>query len=158
MTVRARRAVVDDYDALVALVTEADDLHARLMPRYFRRGQRPFRTRVEVQRVLAALDEAMFVVEAAGQVVGMVHLQLYDTPPGQTLVPRRRAHIDNLVVTAAQRRGGCGSALVDAAAGWAREQGAEELLLTVWAGNDVAEQFYERLGFGRVSSVLGRQL
>jgi ribosomal protein S18 acetylase RimI-like enzyme len=73
-------------------------------------------------------------------------------------VQRRRAHVDNIVVAANQRRQGHGRALIDAAAQWARAKGAEEILLTVWSGNVDAERFYERLGFGRVSSVLGRPL
>lgn len=154
-----RRAIVDDYPAVAALVAEADALHAELLPRYFRRGTRPFRTRAEFTRLVAALDEVLLVVDGAGGTAcGMLHAQLYDTPPGQTLVPRRRAHIDNLVVTARERRAGHGRALVEAAAAWAKAKGAGELLLTVWAGNEAAEQFYERLGFGQVSSVLGRAL
>jgi hypothetical protein len=47
---------------------------------------------------------------------------------------------------------------VEAAAPLRRGRDAEEILLTVWAGNEGAEKFYARLGFGRVSSVLGRRL
>jgi ribosomal protein S18 acetylase RimI-like enzyme len=155
---RPRRASPEDYEAVAALVAEADELHARLMPDYFRRPQKPFRGRSEYQRLLSALDEAVYVIDLEGAPVAMVHVQLYDTPPGHSLVPRRRAHIDNLVVTARSRRQGLGSALVDAAGAWAKAKGAEELLLTVWAGNEPAERFYERLGFGRVSTVLGRAL
>ena len=153
-----RRATVDDYEPLMALAAEADELHARLMPGYFKRPQRPARTRAELARVLGALDEIVYVVEEAGELVAMVHVQIYDTPPGPALVQRRRAHVDNIVVAARQRRQGHGRALIDAAAQWARAKGAEEILLTVWSGNADAERFYERLGFGRVSSVLGRAL
>jgi ribosomal protein S18 acetylase RimI-like enzyme len=155
---RARRAVIDDHEALCALVAEADELHSRLLPDYFRRSNKPFRSKVELARLLSSLDEVVYVVGPAGYLAGMVHTQLYDTPPGQTLVPRRRAHIDSLVVTQARRRAGHGRTLVEAASAWARSKGAEELLLTVWAGNSPAERFYERLGFGKVSSVLGRSL
>jgi len=148
---------MDDYDALMALVAEADELHARLMPGYFRRPARPARSRAELSRILSALDEIIYVVDDP-EVVGMIHAQLYDTPPGPALVQRRRAHIDNIVVAMRRRREGHGRALLDAAATWARAKGAEELLLTVWSGNVDAERFYERLGFGRVSSVLGKSL
>jgi diamine N-acetyltransferase len=160
MTTIHRRAVMDDYDALMALVAEADELHARLMPGYFKRPARPARSRAELSRVLGALDEIIYVIDAGtpGELLGMVHVQLYDTPPGPALVQRRRAHIDNIVVAARHRRQGHGRALLDAAAQWARAKGAEEILLTVWAGNADAERFYERLGFGRVSSVLGKPL
>jgi ribosomal protein S18 acetylase RimI-like enzyme len=158
-----RRASMDDYEPIMALTTEADELHARLMPGYFRRPTRPTRTRAELSRVLGSLDEIIYVVDRSvgdgvSEVLAMVHVQLYDTPPGPALVQRRRAHVDNIVVAARHRRQGHGRDLIDAAAQWARAKGAEELLLTVWSGNSDAERFYERLGFGRISSVLGRTL
>ncbi len=165
MTVAHRRATMDDYEPLMALVAEADELHARLMPGYFKRPSRPARSRADLSRILGSLDEVIYVIDepaaaslAGRGILGMVHAQLYDTPPGPALVQRRRAHIDNLVVAARVRRQGHGRALVDAAGQWARAKGAEEILLTVWSGNADAERFYERLGFGRVSSVLGKPL
>ena len=158
MATTHRRATMDDYDVLMVLVAEADELHARLMPGYFRKPTRPARSRAELSRVLSSLDEIVYVAVEGEEIVGMVHAQLYDTPPGPALVQRRRAHVDNLVVAARHRRLGHGRALLDAASTWAKAKGAEELLLTVWSGNADAERFYERLGFGRVSSVLGKPL
>jgi ribosomal protein S18 acetylase RimI-like enzyme len=154
-----RRASVEDYDELNTLVGEADALHARLLPGYFKRPQRPARSRSELARLLGSLDEVIYVIDDPdGGLCALVHVQIYDTPPTPGLVARRRAHVDNIVVATRSRRQGLGRVLMDAAAAWARAKGAEELLLTVWAGNDGAERFYERLGFGRVSSVLGKQL
>ena len=45
-----------------------------------------------------------------------------------------------------------------AATEWARTQGATQLLLTVWAGNDDAERFYAALGYRTISQVLGTDL
>lgn len=157
MTLRPARS--EDYEALEALLAEADQLHARILPSYFRPPRKATRTREELARLLASRDERIVVAEDdAGCVIGLVHVQIYDTPAIATMVPKRRAHVDNLVVTERKRRGGVGSALLQAAAEWARAQGAREILLTVWAGNESAERFYEALGFRRVSSVLGREL
>jgi GNAT superfamily N-acetyltransferase len=159
---RPRRATIDDYEGLAALLSEADEVHARLLPRYFKRPARPARTRAELARMLAALDEGVWVIDGDAEYgpgpVGLVHALLYDTPPQPALVPRRRCHVDSLVVTERARRHGLGTRLVEAAAEWARAKGAEELLLTVWTGNAEAERFYEHLGFARVSSVLARPL
>jgi ribosomal protein S18 acetylase RimI-like enzyme len=163
-----RRATVDDHAAIARLLAEADALHAELVPGYFRRPDRSGRAsrpthaergRTELERVLAAADEAMWVIaDESGEIAGLVHAQIYDTPPQPALVPKRRCHIDSLIVTASARRRGLGRRLVEAASAWARTKGAAEVLLTVWAGNQAAEQFYGALGFARVSSVLGRPL
>jgi ribosomal protein S18 acetylase RimI-like enzyme len=47
---------------------------------------------------------------------------------------------------------------MDEAAAWARTHAAEEIVLTVWAGNEGAERFYDHLGFTRLSSVLSKPL
>jgi ribosomal protein S18 acetylase RimI-like enzyme len=155
-----RKAESGDYDGVIALLREADELHARILPSFFRTapGRRPARTREELARLCAARDEDVRVFLLDGAPVGLVHTQIYDTPAVASMVPKRRAHIDTLIVTATQRRRGIGRAMLAAAQEWARGQGAREILLTVWAGNEEAERFYEALGFMRVSSVLGRDL
>jgi ribosomal protein S18 acetylase RimI-like enzyme len=157
-SVDVRGLALEDYDALCRLVREIDELHARLLPGYFRRSTKPPRTRAEVERVLGAHTEKVLVAEVEGLVVGLVHVQLFDTPPVPVQVPCRRAHVDNLVVTASERRRGIGKKLLGAAADWARKNGAEEVLLTVWAGNQDAERFYASLGFRSISTVLSRPL
>jgi ribosomal protein S18 acetylase RimI-like enzyme len=62
------------------------------------------------------------------------------------------------VVQAKSRRRGCGRALMDASQKWAKQKGAEQIVLTVWSGNRDAEAFYARLGFTQVSQVLGAKL
>jgi len=156
LVVRAARE--GDYDAVCDLWREMDELHARLLPAYFRSPRRPSRTPAEMAKLLRASDEMLRVAEVKGAVVGLLHVQLYDTPPADALTPRRRAHIDSLIVAPGQRRKGIGRRLVDEAAEWGRDRGAAELVLTVWTGNAAADRFYRKLGFGDVSRVLGRTI
>jgi ribosomal protein S18 acetylase RimI-like enzyme len=158
--VRPARAA--DRDALHLLWDEAEALHARLQPRFFRvekkSGEQLERT-IRLTRILAARDEALLVaVDDEKAVCGLLHVQLYDTPPSALMVPARRGHLEDLVVAKKYRRRGCGRALMEAGAAWARARGATELLLTVWAGNARAERFYKKLGYRRLSQVLGTAL
>ena len=90
--------------------------------------------------------------------IGAVMIRIYDTPADPSMVPRRRAHVEALVVDEAHRRGGVGTALMEAATAWARARGTSEILLTVWAGNVAGEAFYERLGYRVVSRALAKVL
>lgn len=159
---KIRRARADDHAALLALLREADELHARMLPSFFRppAGKRGAATNEGLLRRIDAgtTDEDVAVAEDDGVVIALVHTQIYDTPAIASMVPKRRAHIDSLIVTGTARRRGIGRSLVAHASDWARRQGAAEILLTVWAGNDAADRFYEALGFDRISSVLGRTL
>ena len=144
---------------------EADELHARLSPGFFRRPDSG-RGRQRASEALRDAEESehetilVAVTKDGGKdvVCGACHLQIYDTPVGHTMVSQRRGHIETLIVARAQRRRGIGRALMTAATGWARSEGAHQLLLTVWAGNDDAERFYAALGYRTISQVLGTDL
>jgi ribosomal protein S18 acetylase RimI-like enzyme len=96
--------------------------------------------------------------EGGGAIVGAVLIRIYDTPDDPAMVPRRRAHVEALVVDGRHRRTGVGTALMDAATAWARERGAVEMVLTVWDGNAAAEAFYQRLGCRVISRALSKTI
>ncbi len=66
---------------------------------------------------------------------------------GHRLEPGFSAELISMWVDPARRGRGVGEALVEAVAGWARDDGAEQLLLDVKLDNDRAIAFYERVGF-----------
>jgi GNAT superfamily N-acetyltransferase len=158
VSARIRRAATSDWAEIRGLLREADELHVRIAPEYFRAAAR---AEAEWRRMLDDADARVLVAESAREsdgVIGVVSARLYDTPPDPTLLPRRRCHVDTLVVASAARRRGVGRALLEALGGWARSRGAVELLLTTWAGNPAAEAFYERLGYRTLSSVRSKGL
>lgn len=159
---RVRAAGPGDVDALAELWHEADELHARVAPGFFRRPELA-RGRERAEEALHDAEESgheaiLVAVDADERVVGACHLQIYDTPVGHTMVPQRRGHVETLIVARAERRRGCGRVLMEAATAWARARGAAQLLLTVWAGNEDAERFYAALGYRTISQVLGTEL
>jgi ribosomal protein S18 acetylase RimI-like enzyme len=156
--VRVREAALGDAGALTELRRQAERTHARLMPDYFREapadaagswtpGRGPWST------VLVATLAA-----GRGNVVGFVAVKVVVTPRDPAMVPRRRAHLEIVVVDEDHRDVGIGTALMQAATGWARERGAEEMVLTVWSDNAAAEALYRGLGYEPIARVLRRQL
>ena len=150
---RVRRARRDDWPAARNLLREVDDLHAALAPEYFRSAPRG---EDEWARLLGEDHCAVFVAEPADAdgAVGVVVARVYDTPDNPGMVPRRRLHIETLVVCAKNRRRGFGRRLMTEATAWGRSHSAVEVVLTTWVGNDDAEAFYERLGYRVLSRVL----
>jgi len=153
--VRAARPA--DRERLVELWSEIASLHASLQPRFFRGGP----VAPEVERALSAQKggaQVVLVVDGEAGVVAFAHAALYDTPKAPSLAVRRRVHVEAVAVAGSARRHGIGRALMDAAAAWGKQRGAEQLLLTVWAGNEAAVQFYRALGLAPINQVLGREL
>lgn len=161
--IRVRRARREDWPAVRGLLREIDDLHAAIAPEYFRATAR---AEDEWLRLLEEDATAVFVGEhqsqlGAGSVAGAVAVlvaRIYDTPDNPAMVPRRRLHVETLVVASKQRRHGIGSRMMFEVAQWGRGHGAVELVLTTWVGNRDAAAFYERLGYRELSRVLTAQL
>lgn len=151
-----RPARRDDWPAARDLLREADDLHAKLAPDYFRSAPRGDD---EWQHLLDEENGAVLVAllsdgaADAGPVAVLV-ARLYDTPDNPMMVQRRRLHIETVVVSREHRRRGVGRRLMAEAAAWGRRHGAVEVVLTTWVGNDGAEAFYARLGYRVLSRVL----
>lgn len=138
-----------DLGALHVLRHEADALHARLLPGFFRvprDSREPKLERDGASEILVAADR--------DGVHGYVLVRIVDTPAHPAMTPARRAHVETLVVAQGQRRQGHGTRLMREARRWAAGRGATELLLTVWSENDAAAGFYRALGYRPVAQVL----
>ena len=156
--VAVRAARPEDWLAVQSLLRELDELHAELVPEYFRPATR---TEPEWRCLLGDSTALVLVAVDAGEEtspVGFLSLRIYDTPADPTMVPRRRGHVETLIVNARQRRRGIGRRLLATAADWARARGATEMVLTTWFGNAEADAFYERLGYRVLSRVLHAKL
>ena len=149
--VRIRLAETRDEPALARLRTEAERTHAKLLPDYFRVASTPAGP---VAAGPAPAGAVVLVATAADDVRGYVALRVVDTPRDPAMTPRRRAHVETVVVDEKHRRRGIGSALMRAAAEWAERRGAAEVVLTVWSDNGAAETLYRRLGYEPIARVL----
>jgi GNAT superfamily N-acetyltransferase len=83
---------------------------------------------------------AILVAEAEGELVGIcsVYLDLLSVRYGQ------RCWVEDLAVDPAQRSGGVGKALLEAARRWGAERGATHLELDSGRARTDAHRFYER--------------
>ncbi len=108
-----------------------------------------------LERILNTPENAVFVAEDEGVVVGWLHVFLRPL-----LESDLSAEIGGLVVAPSARRHGAGRRLISAAESWAQGQGAK--LLTVRCRTERLEgnRFYDALGFRmtKVQNVWRRSL
>src|SRR5262245_48785423 len=112
MGILFRAARLADAGALLPLVEELGYPSA------------PQALRARLERLLAADDQALFVAEEAGELVGWVHVQ-----ESGSLVSDPCALVAGLVVAGTTRRRGVGRALMQRVEQWARERGLFSLRL-----------------------------
>jgi len=114
----------------------------------------PARQRDGLTRLLARdRDARVLVAEAGGRVVGMCSVQLVIS----TAEGGPAGWVEDVVVTEGHRGLGLGSALLEAAAAWAAEQGARRLQLLADGGNAPALGFYAARGWARTELICLRQ-
>ena len=81
--------------------------------------------------------EGDFVAEDDGEIVGSIHVHASGHGFGEI----------GMMVAQDRRGRGVGTALMEAAIAWSREQGLHKLILSVFAHNEPAIALYRKLGF-----------
>ena len=97
------------------------------------------------ENAIASAEAAIFVAEDRSEILGLcsAYLDLDSVRYG------RRCWVEDLVVEPARRSKGVGSALLEAARVWAREEGATHLELDTGLDRSDAQRFYEQEGPAR---------
>lgn len=97
---------------------------------------------------------ACFVADSDGEIAGLVEVRITDRPGSHSMLcPRVMATVD-IVVAPDHRRRGVGSALMQHAEVWARDQGADYLMLDMLRANESALAFYRTLGYEEHGALL----
>ncbi len=147
MSLRIRRAVHTDYDAVEAISREAAAFHMAGRPDVFRVPEGPT---LPLPYFIELIDDrraALFVAEVDGCIVGYVIAYLREVVENPVRVPERYVKIDTLAISAPYHRRGLGHRLMRHVHTWAARHGAVRASLSVWAFNDGARSLYENLGY-----------
>ena len=137
MSLVVRRAEARDLDALVPLFDG--------YRQFYGQPSDPERARMFLGERLARGDSTVFLAEDDGRAVGFT--QLY--PSFSSVRTGRLFVLNDLFVTPAARRTGAARALLDAAAAFAKAEGAVGLTLSTGVENRPAQTLYEAMGWVR---------
>jgi len=155
MDITVRPAKKEDHPAVERLQRQVAQLHAGLRPELFR----PVGQKHDTKRYYGLLRDADTPILVAqgerGELLGYAMLQVKAVGENHPVfLPRRFLYIDDLCVDEAARGQGIGAALMDAVRALAKSRGIAKIELNVWACNEGAMRFYERLGFQTQRKVL----
>ena len=140
-----RKAEEKDIPRLIELLQQVLELHAEIRPDIFISGTTKY-TPDELKEKLKRDDEVIYVaVDEKDEVLGYSFCQLQEVN-NNNCVPMKKLYIDDLCVSEEARGKHVGQTLFEHVKKEAKNMGCYEVTLCVWAGNDNAEKFYERLG------------
>ncbi|TKR34020.1 GNAT family N-acetyltransferase [Luteimonas gilva] len=135
MTLRTRRAALQDIEAVAPLFDAYRGFYGQ--PSDLPRARDWLRARMD------AGESVVLVAERDGAAVGFV--QLY--PMFSSVGTARTWILNDLYVDADARRGGVARALLDAAAAFARDDGARSIVLETTRDNAPARALYRNAGW-----------
>lgn len=105
---------------------------------------------------IAGKDGACFVAELNKNIVGYVAGGWSHTD--FSVYRGKRAELENICVTPNARSRGVGAKLVAAFYDWCKENGAEYVMVDIYAPNIRAYEFYKKQGFEAYSNVLWHKI
>ena len=144
-----RRAALCDLPGVTRLLEQVLDIHHKGRPDIFRAHTRKY-TDDELTQIFDDDSRPVFVAvdenASPGEVLGYafcIHQQHVDD---NVLTDIRTLYIDDLCVNEDARGRHIGSALYRHVIDYARETDCYNVTLNVWACNESARRFYERMG------------
>ena len=158
--IRIRPGTVEDYPQTHEVLAETFTFHQQAVPEHFRETDSPPPTPAEIAELLRGGQGAWFLAEVEGQIVGFVTLKLrpdaHEPLPraGSTGARRERWRPAGMATS----RSGIARQLMVAAEQWARQRGAQRLMLNVWEFNVGALSLYADLGYTTFSRNLWKAL
>lgn len=140
-----RLAKSEDIPALIRLLRQVGKIHYDARPDIFRSDAQKYDDPA-LETLLRDEKRPVFVAEGETGVLGYAFCVIQETRNDPVLQDRLTVYIDDLCVEENCRKGGVGRELYNAVLRYARKLGAYNVTLNVWADNENARKFYEKVG------------
>lgn len=140
-----RFAQAKDVTGILELLRQVGQVHHQGRPDIFRTGARKY----GASQILAMLDSSktpIFVAVENDRVVGYGFCQIKTYENDPVMTDRTELYIDDLCVDESCRGKGVGKAVYNEILRYAKMRRCYHVTLNVWACNESAMKFYERLG------------
>lgn len=146
MQVFIRKAEKKDINKITELLREVLELHAAIRPDIFVSGTTKY-TESELAAIIENEKTPVFVAEGDdGEVKGYAFCQIKDPPFSTNMRKIKSLFIDDLCVDENCRGSHVGQTLFSFVKEFAKNAGCYDITLNVWAGNDNAVRFYDKMG------------
>lgn len=140
-----RRAKQTDLKRINDLLYQVLNIHALSRPDLFIAGSKKFTDEQLIKRI-NDLCNPVFVATIDKKVLGYVFCEHIQLENHNVLKNVKTLYIDDLCVDETARGKGIGKALYDYVVAYAKDKGYYNVTLNVWADNDLAKKFYQKVG------------
>ena len=139
-----RIAKLTDIPTISELYREQFKEMSKLIPDFIKEGAQSIEF---LEKTISNEDSDILVCENDNKIIGFVLLQAKIRPDFDFMLPGKFCYIMDIIVTEIHRNKGFGTALMNSAKDWAKEQGCSFINLDVLVNNSGAVKLYEKLDF-----------
>ncbi len=134
-----------DLDGILELLKQVNLVHQKIRPDLFKIGTKY--TKEDLKLILKDESKKIFVYVDNNKVLGHAFINILEETNANLFHIHKTIYIDDICVDENARGKHVGKSLYEAVLKYAKELGCYNITLNVWAGNDSAYKFYEKLGF-----------
>ncbi|MBQ3096486.1 MAG: GNAT family N-acetyltransferase [Clostridia bacterium] len=139
------RAGEKDIPEMLRILREVGAVHAEGRPDKFKPGACKY-DEAALCGLLRDEDQPVFCVREGEKLLATAYLQIRRVDENSVLRRRLTVYVDDFCVSSESRGRHVGTRLMEHVIGYAREIGADNVLLNVYEFNTAALRFYESLG------------
>ena len=152
------KADKQDIPALLELLNQVLNIHANARPDVFKTGTTKY-SHEELLQILNNENSPVFVaLTNEGTVCGYVFCQYHEIKDNAILHSLKYLYIDDLCVDQRFRGQKIGTALYEYALKQAQENNCQSVRLNVWALNENAIRFYQKLGLTPLKTTMKHKI
>ncbi len=152
-----RKATARDAEKINDLLYQVARIHAEGRPDLFKNATKKYSDE-ELVKIIDSETTPIFVATENGVVIGYAFCKYQITKNNRLLKDKKTIYIDDICVDEAFRGKKVGSALYDYVVNYAKANGFDNLTLNVWAFNEGAYKFYEKLGMTKQKIIMEKDL
>ena len=154
-----RHATPGDFDSLVALFRQSEQIHANQRPDIFAIAS-PDDVTKTFQKFLSEDSTVNLVLESDGKLRGYLRYRIASFPNTSFLVRKgeRRCYLEEIVIDQSARRLGLGRTMLLHLEKLMKNEGVKFIHLHVFDFNASAAAFYASLGFQPITKELGKTI
>ncbi|MBH0231474.1 GNAT family N-acetyltransferase [Halobacillus yeomjeoni] len=152
MDITLREARLADYQNMLELYKELDDMHRMEYPELFIEPEGEVRPFEYIQKQIEEDDKYLVVAETADRIIGFAECAVMESSSFPVLRKRKWVELNSLVVRKGDQGMGTGKMLLDRVVMWSRERKINRIELQVYTFNSGALDFYKKKGFQNLHS------
>ncbi len=156
--IEIRPATKADAEAISALNREIQGIHAKAIARHFKEAGPDTFPPEEIATLISRPQSLFLIAHLASSPAGYVHAEIIRRPETSIQYAYDMIYIHSIGVSAAHRRLGVGTRLLDRVEEIAKSLGIASIALDVWSFNREARAFFSKAGLHAVHERLSKQL